>query len=536
MNLPRNEPVLGYTPGSPERAELKRALEATASERLEIPLLVGGQSVRTQEREQVRMPHHHAHVLADLHHAGPREVDAAIQAALRAKESWATTPFEKRAAVFLRAAELLATRHRARLNAATMLGQSKTVVQAEIDSACESIDFLRFNVAFAEAIQAEQPLSVPGIRNSLDYRPLDGFVFAVAPFNFTAIGLNLPTAPALLGNTVVFKPASTAALSAWRNLELLREAGLPDGVINFVPGDGPTVGNAVLASPHLGGLHFTGSPAVFQSLWQGISAHLPRYHQYPRIVGETGGKGFIFAHASARDQLEALAVAILRGGFEYQGQKCSAASRVYIPDSLWPRLRSRLLEQMADLHMGDVADFRTFLGAVIDARAFRKIQGYLGLARSSAQVLAGGDTNDAEGYFVQPTLVQVSDPRHRLLVEEIFGPVVTVFVYPEADFESTLAACDQASPYALTGSIFASDPGALAQASARLRHAAGNFYINDKPTGAVVGQQPFGGSRGSGTNDKAGSALNLTRWVSARTVKEALAPPTELGYPSMREP
>jgi 1-pyrroline-5-carboxylate dehydrogenase len=535
MGLPRNESVLAYAPGSPERTELKRALETTAAERVEIPLLVGEKEVRTDERELVRMPHRHAHILADLHHAGPAQVEAAIDAALRAKESWAATPFPERAAIFQRAAELLATRDRARINAATMLGQSKTVVQAEIDSACESIDFLRFNAAFAASLLAEQPLSVPGIRNSLDYRPLDGFVFAVAPFNFTAIGLNLPTAPALMGNTVVFKPASTAALSAWRNLQVLREAGLPDGVINFVPGDGPTVGNAALASPHLGGLHFTGSPTVFQSLWQGMAANLARYRQYPRIVGETGGKGFIFVHASAADQLEALTVAILRGGFEYQGQKCSAASRVYVPDALWPRLKGRLLERMAELRMGDVADFRTFMGAVIDARAFRKIQGYLALAHSSAQVLSGGGADDAEGYFIQPTLVQVTDPTHRLMVEEIFGPVVTVFVYPEADFVGALRACDEATPYALTGSVFASDATALAQASAQLRHAAGNFYVNDKPTGAVVGQQPFGGSRASGTNDKAGSALNLTRWISARTVKETLNPPTDLGYPSMRE-
>ena len=535
---PKNEPVLEYRPGTPEREALKASLTRIAQQRVEIPLVIGGRTHPTSKVTPVRMPHRHAQILADLHEAGPADVEAAIAAANAAKHDWAEMPFEQRAAIFLKAADLISGRLRPDVNAATMLGQSKTVQQAEIDSACEAADFLRFNVAFVERLRQEQPLSIPGVKNSMDFRPLDGFVLAIAPFNFTAIGINLPTAPALLGNTVVWKPASTAALSAWLNLQILREAGLPDGVINFIPGDGALVAHTALASPDLGGVHFTGSTGVFQSIWKTVGEKIATYRQYPRLVGETGGKDFIFVHASARDDLQALSVAIVRGGFEYQGQKCSACSRVYVPASLWPELKERLIADIATLKMGDVSDFRTFMGAVIDAAAFRRISSYLTLARTSSgvKVLTGGLGDDLEGYFVPPTLLEVSDPRHRLMTEEIFGPVVSVYVYPDDAYGETLALCDSSVSYALTGAIFARDAAALALAAKRLRFAAGNFYVNDKPTGAVVGQQPFGGGRASGTNDKAGSILNLVRWTSARTVKENLSPPKELGYPAMVEP
>ncbi|MBU8896109.1 1-pyrroline-5-carboxylate dehydrogenase [Corallococcus sp. H22C18031201] len=533
---PKNEPVLSHAPGTPERAELQATLKRMSGEKIEIPVVIGGKHIRTGKTDTVRMPHKHQHVLATLHEADASHVEQAIQNALSVKEEWARMPFHARAAIFLRAAELLATRYRPLLNASTMLGQSKTAHQAEIDASCELIDFLRYNVHFAEQILATQPENSPQTWNMLDYRPLDGFVFAVAPFNFSSIAVNLAVTPAIMGNVVLWKPSSTAALSAWYGLELLREAGLPDGVINMLPGDGPTVGNPVMASPHLGGIHFTGSTPTFNSMWRTVGENIGRYKQYPRLVGETGGKDFIFAHASAADDLEALAVAIVRGGFEYQGQKCSAASRVYVPESLWGRLKPRLQELIHELRMGDVADFRNFMGAVIDEKSFKKVSSYIELAKSGgseATIVAGGETDRSEGWFVRPTLVQLTNPRHRIMQEEIFAPLVGLHVYPDNRFEETLRECDQSAAYALTGAVFARDRKAIETMQRELRHAAGNFYINDKPTGAVVGQQPFGGSRASGTNDKSGSMINLFRWSSPRTIKENFVPPTKVAYPFM---
>jgi 1-pyrroline-5-carboxylate dehydrogenase len=483
------------------------------------------------------MPHAHEHVLATFHQGDRSHARQAIEAALAAKPAWAALSFEERAAIFLRAAEMLATRYRPILNAATMLGQSKTAHQAEIDAACELIDFFRFNVAFAERLIAEQPLSDATMWNQLDYRPLDGFVYAVTPFNFTSIAGNLAAAPALMGNTVVFKPSVSAAYSNWYVMQLLREAGLPDGVINMVQGDPAEISAEVLAHPDLGGVHFTGSTAVFRSMWKTVGDNIERYRQYPRLVGETGGKDFVFAHASAGDDLEALAVALVRGAFEFQGQKCSAASRAYIPASVWSRLEPRLVALTQEIRMGDVRDFRNFMSAVIHEAAFDRITGYIEYARNSpdAKILAGGEADKSKGYFIRPTVVQVTDPKHRLMQEEIFGPVLSVFVYPDEAYEETLRLCDETSPYGLTGSIFARDREAIATAKRILRHAAGNFYVNDKPTGAVVGQQPFGGSRASGTNDKAGSMLNLIRWTSPRNIKETFVPPTVVGYPFQGE-
>ncbi|QRN99456.1 L-glutamate gamma-semialdehyde dehydrogenase [Archangium violaceum] len=532
---PQNEPVLSHAPGTPERAELQATLKRMASEQIDIPIVIGGKRIKSGKTDTVRMPHRHSHVLATVHEADASHVEQAIQAALAAKDEWARMPFVERAAIFLRAAELLATKYRPILNASTMLGQSKTAHQAEIDAACEAIDFLRFNVHFAERLLSEQPVSSPQMWNMLDYRPLDGFVFAVAPFNFTSIALNLSVAPAIMGNVVLFKPSTTAALSNWYNLELLREAGLPDGVINMLPGDGPTVGNPVMASPHLGGIHFTGSTPTFQGMWRTVGENIARYKQYPRLVGETGGKDFIFVHPSAAEDLEAVATAIVRGGYEYQGQKCSAASRIYVPESLWPKLKPRLQEMIAELRMGDITDFRNFMGAVIDEKSFKRTSSYIELAKQGgeASIVSGGETDRSEGWFVKPTLVQVTNPRHRLMQEEIFAPVVTLYVYPDAKFEETLRECDAGATYALTGAVFARDRKAISTAMNTLRHSAGNFYVNDKPTGAVVGQQPFGGSRASGTNDKAGSMLNLVRWTSPRTIKENFVPPTRVPYPFM---
>ncbi|MFZ5441059.1 MAG: L-glutamate gamma-semialdehyde dehydrogenase [Myxococcota bacterium] len=532
--LPVNEPIKQYAPGSAEKAELKGALAKVAGECPEIPVIIGGKEIRTGKTFEVRSPFDHHKVLATAHAAGPEQVEQAIAAALEAKQEWGALPLADRAAVMLRAAELLATKYRATINAVTMWGQAKTAFQSEIDAACEAIDFLRFNVAFAQQIADVQPVSAAGTWNQTDYRPLDGFVLAVAPFNFTAIALNLATSPALMGNAVLFKPAETATLSSWTLMKVLQEAGLPDGVINFLPGPGAPIGGTAMAHPDFGGLHFTGSTGTFNAMWKTVGEHMSKYRQYPRIVGETGGKDFIFVHPSAADDLDAVAVAIARGGYEFQGQKCSACSRVYVPSSLWPSLRERLVPMIEGITMGPPTDFRNFMSAVIDDRSFIKIGRYLELAKGAdAKILAGGKVDRSVGWYVRPTLVQVTNPRHTLMTEEIFGPVVTVFVYPDEQLSEALVECDQAAPYALTGSIFARDRHAVVQMTAALRHTAGNFYINDKCTGAVVGQQPFGGSRGSGTNDKAGSVWNLLRWTSPRTIKETFVPPTTLGYPFM---
>ncbi len=529
--VPSNEPVHTYAPGSRERAELKARLAEVAGLRLEIPLVVGGRRLRGATTRPVVMPCDHRHALADAHMASARQVREAVGAAMRAHREWASWSWQDRAAVFLKAADLLSTTWRATLNAATMLGQGKTVVQAEIDSACELADFWRFNARYAAELYADQPMSGPGVWNQLDYRPLEGFVYAVTPFNFTAIAGNLPTAPVLMGGVAIWKPAATALRSAYAVMQVLEAAGLPPGVINFVPGDAATVTSAALASPDLGGIHFTGSTAVFQHLWQAVGANLASYKSYPRLVGETGGKDFVVVHPSA--DLQAAAVAIVRGGFEYQGQKCSAASRIYVPASKWPALRDRIVAMMDEIVMGDVRDFRTFMGAVIDKPAFDRIRAAIRLARRTARVVHGGDASDRVGYFVAPTLVETRDAGHRLMRDEIFGPVVTVYVYRDAQWPEILDVVDRTSPYGLTGAIFARDRRAVQQASDVLRYAAGNFYVNDKPTGAVVGQQPFGGGRASGTNDKAGSKLNLTRWVTARTIKETFVPPVDYTYPVM---
>jgi len=530
---PLNDVNKTYLPGSPERAELKARLAQMAAERIEIPLVIGGKRIKTARVEQAVMPHDHTHVLADWHVAEREHVQLAVAAAAVAHREWASWSWQDRAAVFLRAAELLTTTWRATLNAATMLGQSKTAFQAEIDAASEMIDFWRFNPAYAQELYQEQPISGHTMWNAVEYRPLEGFVYAVTPFNFTSIAGNLPTAPALMGNTVIWKPASSAMLSAHYIMQLLEAAGLPPGVINFVPGDAVQISDILLDSPDLAGIHFTGSTHVFQSMWNKVGQNIARYRSYPRLVGETGGKDFIVAHASADAQ--ELSVAIARGGFEYQGQKCSAASRIYVPRSLWPEVRDRVVGMMRDMQMGDVADFRTFIGAVIDRKSFTKIDGYLADARSNARVLQGGAANGDTGYFIEPTLVEATDPAYRLMCEEIFGPVVTAYVYDDARWVETLEIIDRTSPYALTGAVFARERAAVREAASALRNAAGNFYINDKPTGAVVGQQPFGGGRASGTNDKAGSKMNLLRWVTARTIKETFSPPRDYKYPYMDE-
>jgi 1-pyrroline-5-carboxylate dehydrogenase len=530
---PINDANKTYAPGSPERADLKDRLKAMAAERLDIPLVIGGREIRTGRTAKAVMPHDHKHVLADYHLAGPEHVQQAIAAAAEARREWGSWPWEERAAVLLRAAELLATSWRSTLNAATMLGQSKTAFQAEIDAASEMIDFWRFNTHFAQELYSEQPASGPGVWNQMEYRPLEGFVYAISPFNFTAIGGNLTTAPALMGNTVIWKPAASAILSGYYTLRLLETAGLPPGVINFIPGDPREISNLLLDSPELAGVHFTGSTEVFNGMWRKIGENIGRYRGYPRLVGETGGKDFIVVHPSA-DPTE-VAVAIARGSFEYQGQKCSAASRIYVPRSLWKEVSERTIAMMKEMRIGDVADFRNFMGAVIDEKAFTKISGYIDDAKKNARVLSGGTAKGADGYFIEPTLIETEDPGYRSLREEIFGPVVTAYVYPDDEWEETLSTVDRTSPYALTGSVFSRDRVAVRQAMSVLRNAAGNFYINDKPTGAVVGQQPFGGARGSGTNDKAGSKLNLVRWVSPRTIKETFAPARDFTYPFMTE-
>ncbi|MBU8871979.1 MAG: L-glutamate gamma-semialdehyde dehydrogenase [Gemmatimonadales bacterium] len=532
---PENEPVKGYAQGSPEKKEMKAALKKMAAEKIEIPMVIGGKEIRTGDLADCVMPHDHKHVLGQYHKGGQKEVKAAITAANKAKKDWAATPFQHRAAILLKAGELLAGRYRQVLNAATMLGQSKNPLQAEIDSACELIDFWRYNPHYALQVMQEQPGSAPGLWNMLEHRPLDGFVFAVTPFNFTSIAGNLPTAPALMGNTVVWKPASSSVFSGHYVMEILKEAGMPDGVINFVPGSGGQIGNPVMASPDLAGVHFTGSTQVFQNMWKQIGTNIHNYKCYPRIVGETGGKDFIFAHASAN--VDALVTAMVRGAFEFQGQKCSAASRAYVPETMWKEVRKKLLAEIATIKMGDVTDFRTFMGAVIDQAAFDSIKGFIDRAKKApnakAKIIAGGGCDDSKGFFIEPTVVLAGDPNYETMVDEIFGPVLTVHVYPEKDLVKTLRICDTSSAYALTGAIFAQDRAAVIKMKDALEGTAGNFYINDKPTGAVVGQQPFGGSRASGTNDKAGSYLNLIRWVSPRTVKETFDPPRSYSYPYM---
>jgi 1-pyrroline-5-carboxylate dehydrogenase len=529
--LSRNEPVKDYAPGSPERASIKAALEAMNARQIEMPLIIGGKEVRTGRHEPAVMPHQHSHVLGMAHLAGENEVLSAIAAANKAWPEWSQLPWTERAAVFLKAAELLSGPWRYKLNAATMLGQSKTVHQAEIDSAAELIDFWRLNVEYMVRIYSEQPSSAPGTWNRVDYRPLEGFVLAITPFNFTAIAGNLPAAPALMGNTVIWKPARTAKFAAHYVMEILREAGLPDGVINLVYGSGAEISRIALADPGFAGLHYTGSTEVFNELYGKIGNGLSRYRTYPRIVGETGGKNFIIAHASADS--EALATAILRGAFEYQGQKCSAASRIFVPRSLWPKLRERLCDEIATIQIGDVSDLANFMGAVIDQDSFDRLAQVIARARTDAKILAGGGADKANGYFISPTLVTVDDIDSHFLSEEFFGPIASVFVYDDDRFTDVIAKVDTTAKYGLTGSIFSQDRGAIAMVSNMLRGAAGNFYINDKPTGAVVGQQPFGGARASGTNDKAGSLWNLIRWVSPRTIKETYVPATNYRYPFM---
>ena len=528
---PQNEPNLTYAPGTRERDELKARLSAMAGERIDIPIIVGGSEIRTGRTAHAVMPHKHAHVLADWHKAEATHVLQAVDAAAEARREWANWAWEDRAAVFLRAAELLTTSWRQTLNAATMLGQSKTAFQAEIDAACELIDFWRFNVAFAQELYSEQPQSTHAVWNQSDYRALEGFVYAITPFNFTAIGGNLPAAPAIMGCTVVWKPASSAMLSGYYIMRLLEAAGLPPGVINFVPGDGAEVSNLLLDHPDFAGIHFTGSTQVFNGMWQRVGANLGKYKSYPRIVGETGGKDFVVVHASSDPQ--EVAVALVRGAFEYQGQKCSAASRAYLPKSLWPGVRERMIGMLQEIRMGDVRDFRNFMGAVIDQKAFSKISEYLDDAKRNATIVHGGTCRGDEGWFIEPTIVEAKEPEYRLMCEEIFGPVLTLYVYDDSRWSEILKTVDQTSPYALTGSVFANDRRAVVEAAQALRNAAGNFYINDKPTGAVVGQQPFGGARASGTNDKAGSKMNLLRWVSARSVKETFSPPRDYRYPFM---
>jgi 1-pyrroline-5-carboxylate dehydrogenase len=530
---PENDPNLSYAPGTPARAELKARLKKMADETVDIPIIIGGKEIRSGTTERSVMPHKHGQALGNFHKASPEHVRQAASAAVCARKEWSSWSFDDRAAVFLRAAELLTTTWRSTIVAATMLGQSKTAFQAEIDAASELVDFWRFNVAFAQELLSEQPDSSHSVWNQMEYRPLEGFVYAVSPFNFTAIGGNLAGAPALMGNTVVWKPAGSAMLSAYYVMRLLEAAGMPPGVINFVPGDAVQISDVLLEHHDLAGIHFTGSTGVFNSMWQRVGQNLGKYRGYPRLVGETGGKDFIVVHPSADPQ--EVAVAAVRGAFEFQGQKCSAASRMYVPKSRWNDIRDRMVAMMKDIRMGDVRDFRNFMGAVIDRKSFDKICGYLDDAKKNAKVIQGGGCKGDEGYFIEATLVETADPGYRLLCEEIFGPVLTVHAYDDAKWSEMLQIVDRTSPYALTGAVFAKDRAAIIEASSALRNAAGNFYINDKPTGAVVGQQPFGGARASGTNDKAGSKMNLMRWVSARTVKENFAPPTEYKYPFMAE-
>lgn len=532
---PVNEPVKGYLPGSPEKAALKAELERQLANPVEVPIIIGGKEIRSGSKAKIVCPHDHQKVLGEYYIAGEKELLMAIEAAEAAKTEWENMPWEHRATIFLKAADLLTTKYRAKLAASCMLGQSKNVYQAEIDVICELADFLRFNTHFVQEIYKQQPNSSDGVWNRVEYRALDGFVAAITPFNFTAIGGNLSTAPAMAGNTVLWKPSSTAVLSNYYVMQILIEAGLPAGVINFVPCRGVEFGKNVVSHPKMAGFHFTGSTRVFNDIWNQVGQNIDQYITYPRLVGETGGKDFIFAHESA--DVEALACAIVMGAFEYQGQKCSAASRAYIPESLWGQLNKRLVEEISKIKMGSVCDFTNLMNAVIDQNSFNNIKTYLDYAKNSddAEIIIGGGCDDSVGYFVEPTVILAKTPTFKTMVEEIFGPVITIFVYPNDQLEETLAACDTATIYGLTGSVFAQDRAAVIKISKALDHAAGNFYINDKPTGAVVGQQPFGGSRASGTNDKAGSAINLYRWMSQRSIKETLVPRTVVNYPYMIE-
>jgi 1-pyrroline-5-carboxylate dehydrogenase len=533
--IPKNTPVLDYAPGSPERAKLQKCIKELLSDEIEIPLIIGGKSVHTGQMGECRCPHNHQHILARYHKAGAEEIKMAEKAAHEAWIEWSQWDWRTRSAIFLKMSELLAGPFRMILNASTMLVQSKTPHQAEIDAACELIDFYRFNPYFMSQIYDQQPFSAPGTYNYIDYRPLEGFVFAVTPFNFTSIAGNLPTSPVLMGNTVLWKPASSAVFSAYYLMQLFKEAGIPDGVINFIPAPGGIIGDVVLKQPDLSGVHFTGSTGTFNRMWKTIGENMSSYKSYPRIVGETGGKGFIFVHASA--DVDAVVANVVRGAFEYQGQKCSAATRLYAPDNLWPKIKEKMIDEIKTIKMGDVTDFSTFMGAIIDEAAFDSIVKYIEYAKNSneAEILIGGGYDKSKGYFIEPTLVLTTNPKFKLMEEEIFGPVFTIYVYPEKEYGKTLEICDNTSPYALTGCVFAAERKAIETALIKLRHNQGNFYINSKPTGAVVGQQPFGGSRASGTNDKAGSFLNLIRWVSARTVNEVLIPVTNYRYPYLRE-
>ena len=532
---PVNEPIKSYKTGSPEREDLKKKLAELKSRQIEVPLIIGGNEVKTGNTEEMRIPHNHRHVLGVYHKAGKKEVEMAIEAALEARKEWAEMPWEQRVSVFLKIADLLAGPWRSTINGATMLGQSKVVHQAEIDSACELIDFYRFNSYFMTKLMEEQPYSPYGMWNRSEYRPLEGYIFAVTPFNFTSIAGNLPTAPVIVGNVSLWKPASSAVYSAYFLMKLFEEAGLPKGVINFVPGSGGQVGTPAMSNPNLAGIHFTGSTPVFQNMWKVISDNLKNMKYYPRIVGETGGKDFIFAHNSA--DVDALVVAALRGAFEYQGQKCSAASRMYIPKSVWGEFKEKYVSEIKKIKMGDVEDFTNFMSAVIDKGAFESITEYIKYAKTSneSEIITGGNFDDSKGYFIEPTTIVTTNPKFKTLEEEIFGPVLTIYVYEDNKFDETLTLCDETSPYALTGAVWAQDRKIIMKMSDRLRNAAGNFYINDKPTAAVVGQQPFGGGRASGTNDKAGSEMNLMRWMTARTIKETFDPPKDWHYPFMGE-
>lgn len=535
MQKPTNETIQSYEPGNPSRDSLKSKLQAMSSEKIQIPCIIDGREVTTSDKHSVVMPHSHRETLGEFYYAGAKEMNDAIAAAARAKPAWEAMEPKDRASIFLKAADLIAGPYRDTLNAATMLGQSKNAYQAEIDAACELIDFLRFNAYFYSEILKEQPISGPGVWNRMEYRPLEGFVLAITPFNFTAIAGNLPATPAMLGNTVVWKPSDTQMLAAHYTMKIFQEAGLPPGVINLISADGPLTGQTILPHRDLAGVHFTGSTSTFQNIWKSVGNNIVHYKTYPRLVGETGGKDFVFVHPSA--DTGAVATALVRGAFEYQGQKCSAASRAYIPQSLWPRIQEKMMADLKTIQMGDVRDFKNYVNAVIDEKSFKRISAAIESAKNTpdAKILAGGKCDSSTGYFVEPTIIQALKPKFKTMVVEIFGPVLTLFVYEDGKIDETLTICDETSPYALTGAIFAQDRAALAMMARKLKNAAGNFYINDKPTGAVVAQQPFGGARASGTNDKAGSHLNLYRWLSAQSIKETFVPAKDYRYPFMRE-